>query len=116
MASGHIGVVDAPIGYYDKQEYFDKDGFQDYTDYCKYYYTEKDDIKFSENEDYCYIGGKEDISEVVNYFEDFEVWMLPERADEYDFNKSQITIGDYVYIYDKEGEPIGQSTYEKFKY
>ena len=37
-------MVGIPDGYIDKEEYYDKDGFQDYTDYAKYMYDSKDVI------------------------------------------------------------------------
>lgn len=103
-----------PSGYYHKEEYYDETGWQDFTDYCKYYYKEKDDDKFIKNQKYSYVNG-EIVTEVVGYFENFEGWMLPEREDEYDFDKSWITVGDYVYIDDKEGESIGESRYMKYQ-
>ena len=36
------------------------------------------------------------------------------RLDEYDFNQTCISAGDYVLIKTKEGEPIGDSYYEKY--
>lgn len=109
MDQGYIGMNDVPRGYYEKQEYFDKEGFQDYTDYCKYYYTEEYDEKFAKNKDYSYVN-EEDIPEIISYFEEFEGWMLPERANEYDFDKSRITVGDYVRI-DSEGIDINFDVY-----
>ena len=49
-------------------------------------------------------------SAVENYFEEFEHWMLPKRANEYDFDKSQITVGDYVRI-EGEGKDISFNVY-----
>ena len=96
-------------GYYKKEEFWDKEGFQDFTDYCKYYYEDKYDAKFAEDKYYTKV--KEDnITEVVEYFEEFEHWMLPKRANEYDFDKSQITIGDYVRIEGK-GKDISFNVY-----
>ena len=110
-AGGHIGNNDPKSGYYKKEEFWDKEGFQDYTDYCKYYYEDKYDAKFAEDKYYTKV--KEDnITEVVGYFEIMEDVMLPERADDYDFDKAQITAGDYVRI---ESEYIeGTSTYASF--
>ena len=36
--------VGIPKGYIEKEEHYDKDGFQDYTDYAKYIYSSKDII------------------------------------------------------------------------
>ena len=37
-----------------------------------------------------------------------------DRTEEYDFDDSCISAGDYFYIKTKEGEAIGNSKYEKF--
>ena len=108
---GYIGNNDPKKGYYKKEEYFDKEGFQDFTDYCKYYYEDKYDAKFAEDEKYSKVE-EEDIPKVLEYFEEFEGWMLPKRANEYDFDKSQITAGDYVRIESKYIE--GTSIYASF--
>lgn len=52
--------------YIDKDEHFDKDGFQDYTDYCKYYY-EKSNNLFLENDTYTMVKDKE--------------WSIPDLID-----------------------------------
>lgn len=89
-------------GYYDKDEYYDPEGFQDYTDYCKYYYDEEYDSEFSENKLYS-LAGEENISEIVDIFSDFRQQMsLANRFDEYDFDENVITSDDYVYIKSKE--------------
>ncbi len=101
-------------GYYDKEEHYDPNGFQDYTDYCKYFYNEKYDDKFKKNKLYSQVS-EEDISNIISYFENFKEWMnLSNRSDEYDFSESSITQGDYVYIKTKEGEKIGDTYYDKF--
>ncbi len=109
LSQGHIGNNDPKYGYYKKEEYFDKEGFQDYTDYCKYYYEDKYDVKFAEDKYYTKVE-EENIPEIIEYFEEFEGWMLPERANEYDFDKSQITPGDYVRIEGK-GKDISFDVY-----
>ena len=88
MDQGYIGMNDVPKGYYEKEEYFDENGFRDFTDYCKYYYNKKYDEEFAKNKDYSYVDEK-DITEIKRYFEEFEGWMLPERANEYDFDKKR---------------------------
>ena len=101
-------------GYYDKAEHYNPNGFQDYTDYCKYFYNEKYDDKFKKNKLYSQVS-EEDISNIISYFENFKEWMnLSNRSDEYDFSESSITQGDYVFIKTKEGEKIGDTYYEKF--
>lgn len=102
-------------GYIGKDEHFQKDGFQDYTDYCKYYYK-KSNTLFAQSDTYSIVK-EEDIPNIRSYFADTGSWMSAEgRSSEYDFDLSSITVGDYFYIDTKEGEPIGSAghTYEKF--
>lgn len=103
LFTGCIGIDNAIVrGYYDKAEYYDSEGFQDYTDYCKYYYNEEYDEKFSENKLYSLVN-EENISDIVNIFRDFRQQMsLSNRYDEYDFDDNVITSDDYVYIKAKE--------------
>lgn len=86
-------ILDKAIieGYYDKEEYYDSEGFQDFTDYCKYYYSEEYEKTFSENELYSLVEDK-DISNIKSYFENFKEWIsLSNRSDEYNFDESNIT-------------------------
>lgn len=100
-------------GYIGKEEYFDRNGFQDYTDYCKYYYNESNKL-FLENDKYSLVK-MEDIENIRSYFTNFESWMKEANRDnEYDFNDSCISEGDYIYIKTKEGKSIGDSIYKKF--
>ncbi|MBB6715530.1 hypothetical protein [Clostridium gasigenes] len=100
-------------GYISKDEHFDKDGFQDYTDYCKYYYDASSDL-FLENDIYSTVK-EDDIENIRSYFTNFASWMdTADRAEEYDFDDSCISEGDYIYIKTKEGEAIGSSNYKKF--
>lgn len=85
-------------GYYDKAEYYQKDGFQDYTDYCKYYYTEEYDESFANSELYEVVTDKS-IGGIRVFFDNFEKWMETlGRSAEYDLDKYSINVGDYVYI------------------
>lgn len=107
--SDDIGI---PKGYTDKKEYFDKSGFQDYTDYAKYTYPEKDII--TKDNDYKIIS-QDDIENIKGYFENFKnVMESSNRLDEYDFNDGVINEGDYIRIKTKEGEKIGDSKYTKY--
>lgn len=103
-----------PEGYINKVEHYDKNGFQDHTDYCTYLYT--DAAAFETNELF-QIVTESDIENIIGYFENFQKWMeVEQRLDEYDFDADCITSGDYVHIETKEGTPIGasESKYEKF--
>ena len=105
-------IVGIPKGYVEKEEYYDKDSFQDYTDYAKYKYLSKKTIV--DNEEYIKIT-EEDINNIKGYFENFYNWMKSlNRLNEYDFDTKIINEGDYVKIKTKEGQSIGNSRYDKY--
>lgn len=83
-------------GYYDSLEYWDNSSFQDYTDYCKYYYNSKDDNLFKNSGSYKKVR-KEDINTLIGYFDNFSNW-VKNRDYEYDLDNSYITEGDYFII------------------
>ena len=105
-------IVGIPKGYIEKFEFYDKEGFQDYTDYAKYIYS--DNKHFINNSEYKKVSD-DDIENIKGYFENFKGWMkAAERLDEYDFDDKIINEGDYVKIKTKEGQPIGNSKYKKY--
>ncbi len=100
-------------GYYEKEEYFQEDGFQDHTDYCKYFYKKLDDDKFINNIKY-EIVKEENIEGLKGYFGDTRNWMNIEgRSKEFDFNNDIISIGDYYYLDLKES---GYNNYNVYFY
>ena len=102
-----------PIGYIKKEEFYDKQGWMDFTDYCKYYYNDK--TAFENNVRYKQIS-ESDIDTIRGYFDNFKSRMeAGERTDEYDFDINCISDGDYVLIKTKEGSKLGSgSTYGKY--
>lgn len=85
-------------GYYEKEEYFQEYGFQDHTDYCKYFYKKASDNKFINNTKY-EIVKEENIEGLKNYFNDTRKWMNIEgRFNDFDFDNSIISAGDYYYL------------------
>ena len=105
----YVGI---PKGYIEKHEFYDKEGFQDYTDYAKYIYS--NNSSFINNDEYQKVSDN-DIDNIKGYFDNFKGWMEKAgRLDEYDFNESIINEGDYVKIKTKEGQPIGNSKYKKY--
>ena len=101
-----------PKGYINAEEHFDTEGFQDYTDFCKYYYQDKSAVE--KDARYSRVS-KADIAAIGGYFANFQSWMGAEgRAKEYDFDSNSISEGDYVLIETKEGKPIGDSFYGKY--
>ncbi len=100
-------------GYYEKEEYFQEYGFQDYTDYCKYFYKNASDDKFIKNTKYEMVK-EENIEGLKNYFNDTRKWMNIEgRSNDFDFNNSIISVGDYYYLDLKES---GYNNYNLYFY
>lgn len=100
-----------PKGYINAEEHFDTEGFQDYTDYCKYYYQDKSAVE--KDARYNRVS-KADIAAISNYFAHFWSSAATNVANAYDFNPDSISEGDYVLIETKEGKPIGDSFYGKY--
>lgn len=96
--------VIASLSRWDSSDCYYSDGFQDYTDYCKYYYENQnniiDEIK---NNQYFKSVTNDDIEELNSYFDNFEGWLKwVEYKEEYDFQRSCIDSEDYFYIENKE--------------
>ena len=109
--------VIASLPDYESKEFYTIDGFQDYTDYAKYIYDNItiQDLKSSE---YFTITTSDDVEEILLHIDDFEGWVEAcggELKENYDFDKSIVSEGDFFYIETKEGELIGQRTYRKFE-
>ena len=79
-------------GYSNCEEYY-SDGFQDYIDYCKYFYKESEDKKFEENSYYSIVT-KENIDDIKSYFDKFPYESM-EDSNKYDFETDNINEGDY---------------------
>ena len=89
---------------YENSECYYGEGFQDYTDYCKYYFSEDSNIteKIAKNK-YFNIVTENDVYTLKSYFENFEGWVKFEKyEDKYDFNQECIDTADYFYIENKE--------------
>ncbi len=102
---------------YESEEFYTNDGFQDYTDYAKYTY-DNITIQDLESSEYFTLITADDVEEILLYIDDFEGWVETcggELKENYDFEKSIVSEGDFFYIETKEGEPIGQRTYRKFE-
>ncbi|MBQ8146971.1 MAG: hypothetical protein IJ039_09325 [Clostridia bacterium] len=116
-------IVISTLGEYEKEEFYSSGGFQDYTDYGKYYFSEVPSIE--ENE-YFKSVTEADIEVLNGYIDDFDNWVNlisenPSNKDDqelvknYDLDRTIINEGDLFYIYDKMGEPIGESQYEQYE-
>ena len=85
-----------PDGYISSETYNDPDGFRDYTDYHKYFYDSSE--KFEDNKNFSEVT-VEEIENIKSYCDNFRDWMQAlDRLDEFDFDESSITAGDYVRI------------------
>lgn len=101
---------------YDKAEEYFEDGFQDYTDYAKYYYSNINADDFSENEFFACVT-KDDIDNINSYVDNFHQAWTDFRSDslnDFDYSIDNTKEGDYFYIDTLEGEEIGDSYYGKF--
>ena len=87
-------------------------GFQDFTDYAKYRYSNVTSEELEQNSYFSPVS-EEDLSKLQMVVEDFEEWV--ERSDKeelvehYDFSVEMISVGDYFYLddhgyYDPEDE------------
>ena len=98
-------VLDS-LGEYQDCEFYTEGGFQDYTDYAKYYY---DSVDFTNNEYFTKIA-QYDTDNLNEYLDNFESWIETFRRGDatseivvnYDFKRNLIDENDYVYIYFKE--------------
>lgn len=88
-------------GYSACEEYY-SDGFQDYVDYCKYFYRESDDNKFKESKYYSIVT-KENIDEIKKYFSEFSYKSM-EDSSKYDFEINDINEGDYYCLKENSSE------------
>ena len=98
--------VIASLGTYENSEFFTSGGFQDYTDYAKYYYTS---ANVAENK-YLRDIQETDLEEVNTHLDDFEGWIEAIRNSEptnevvvnYNFDRGIIDTEDYFYIDSEE--------------
>ena len=98
--------VIATLGEYEKKEFFTSGGFQDYTDYAKYYFNS---ANAKENQ---YLNKIQDADfAIINtHLDDFEGWIETIRNSEpssevvvnYDFDREIIDTEDYFYIDSEE--------------
>ncbi|MGN0602081.1 MAG: hypothetical protein ACI4I7_05155 [Oscillospiraceae bacterium] len=114
FSSGLEDEVVESLPDYDYADEYYSNGFQDYTDYVKYYY---DDIDYEDLENSLLNSVEyDDINNIFSYIDDFCGWAINHEEVQagYDFSVRQLQVGDYYYIDTKEGEPIGDSYYGKF--
>lgn len=93
-----IGIPDSgiPDGYVSAVEYFDKESFQDYLDYCKYIYADSDAVPGRAG---LSTVANQDIVTLAGYFDNFRSWMETcKRLDEYDFDPTCVDNADWFRI------------------
>ena len=98
--------VIASLGEYEKKEFFTSGGFQDYTDYAKYYFSSANVV---ENEHLNKIQ-EADFAIINMHLDDFEGWIETIKRGEpssevvvnYDFDRDIIDTEDYFYIDSEE--------------
>ena len=99
----------ASLPRYESSDCYYGEGFQDYTDYCKYYFSKDSVVENLEENKYFEIVNDNDIEEIKSYFENFKGWVeYEEFKDNYDFKYECIDTSDYFYIENKD-------TCEKYK-
>ncbi len=99
-------VVLTSLGEYDDHVFYSEGGFQDFTDYAKYYYTS---VSIDENEYFTKIQ-ESDFTNINEHLDDFESWIETikdgdashEIVVNYDFDRSIIDTEDYIYIYSEK--------------
>jgi hypothetical protein len=101
---------------YKNEEFYTSGGFQDFTDYAKYTYDSVT-VENLESSKYFTETSSEDVDEILLHIHNFEEWVNTiggELKENYDFDRSIVTEGDFFCIKTKDGEAIGQGTYGKF--
>lgn len=92
-------------------------GFGDSTDYGIYTFTGAK----PEDSEYFKPVTVESKNELLGYIDNFENWVNVTREDDdntlfenYHFSRADIDESDYLYISDRDGEPIGDGVYSKY--
>lgn len=94
------------LGNYEKREFYTSGGFQDFTDYAKYYYSS---ARAAENE-YLKRIQETDMSTINRHLDDFDSWVEAVRKSDasnelvahFDFSREIIDTEDYFYIVSEE--------------
>ena len=101
--------VIASLPEYENSECYYSDGYQDFTNYCKYYFS-RDDVEKITNSRYLKPVTNDNIAELNGYFDDFEGFIeFVDYKGKYDFKRDIIDTDDYFYIENDE-------TIEEHKY
>ena len=90
------------LGEYKNHVYYSEGGFQDYTDYAKYFYGS---VNFKGNKYFTKIN-ESDLTKIYEHLDDFETWIETYKEGDstceivvnYDFDRAIIDKDDYIYI------------------
>ena len=88
---------------YKKKAFYTSGGWQDYTDYAKYYYEDIDAQTLRQTGRFREVT-EEDIAAIMPYILDFENWVEVIGRDlkaNYDFDKTTIRTGNFYFIKSK---------------
>ncbi|MBR2889592.1 MAG: hypothetical protein IKC09_04870 [Oscillospiraceae bacterium] len=98
--------VVASLGVYESREFYTSGGFQDFTDYAKYYFGSAEVV----NNVYFTKVRERDFAELNRLLDNFESWIQIIRRDDqtssvvvnYDFERKIIDLEDYIYVESEE--------------
>ncbi len=85
---------------YSKKEYYSSGFWLDYTDYAKYFYKNVSEEDLQSAESFSKTT-EEDVEIILDCVENFEIWVEmaeDELKENYDFDKSVVSTGNYAYI------------------
>jgi hypothetical protein len=109
-------IISSLPEYYDYEEYL-SEGFQDFTDYKRFYYFNYEGLVSNlENNEYFEPVTEENIETVRGYFKNYQKWVeLEDFAGIYEFSyTTDVEVGDYWYYKTREGDEIGNGVYGKY--
>ena len=99
---------------YNDEFVLDTGAGMDFSTYSKYYYDKTMDQKFIDSGWYHKVE-EENIEYLSEYFDDIKKsFEYLGMDDDYDFDNSTITVGDYFLIKTEEGTKIGDHEYGRF--
>ncbi len=98
----------ASLPKYESREFYTSGGFQDFTDYAKYTYESVTAKRLSASRYFDEVT-ENDTKEILSYINNFEKFVHEDEGikEYYDFDKSNVSVGDFFYLYTKDGEPFG---------
>ena len=108
--------VIASLPKYESSDCYYSEGFQDFTNYCKYYFPKNDDIiETLKSNEYLKSVTDRDVEEIKGYFENFKGWVeFQEYKDKYDFKYESIDTTDYFYIESKYASETNGNLSDKY--